>query len=52
MTSCTSDQRNALFVCPAGYLLLLLQEEICLIRVQAAEVSPYGQVKAQLSGRL
>lgn len=52
MLSCTFDQRLALCVCPAEYFLLLLQEEMCLIRVQAAEVSPYGQVEPQLSGRL
>lgn len=52
MTFWTSDQRLARRVCPAEHLLLLLQEEMCLIWVQAAEVSPYGQVEPQLSGRL
>lgn len=52
MTLCTCDRRLPLCVCPAEHILLLLQEEMRLIRVQAAEVSPYWQVEPQLSGRL
>lgn len=51
MTFWTCDQRLALCVSPAQHILLLLEEEMRLIRVQAAQVSFYWQVEPQLSGR-
>lgn len=47
----TSDQLCALFMCPAEGLLLLFEEEVCLVWGQAAEISPHGEVEPQLSGR-
>lgn len=51
MTFCTSDQLCALCLCPAERLLLLFEEEVCLVWGQAAEVFPYRQVEPQQSGR-
>lgn len=50
MTFCTSDWLCALCKCPAESLLLL-EEEVCLVWGQAAEVSPHREAEPQLSGR-
>ncbi|TNN60170.1 hypothetical protein EYF80_029603 [Liparis tanakae] len=47
---CTSDPLGTLCVCPAERLLLLFEEEVRLVRGQAAEVSSYRKVEAQLPG--
>lgn len=47
----TSDWLCALCMCSAECLFLLLEEEVCLVWVQAAEVLPSGEVEPLLSGR-
>ena len=37
---------------PAECILLLLEQEVCLVWGQAAEVSPHREVEPQLSGRV
>lgn len=51
MTFCTSDELCALCLCRGERLLLLFEEEVCLVWGQAAEISPYREVEAQQSGR-
>lgn len=48
----TSDQLCALSMRLAECLLLLLEQEVCLVWGQAAEVSPHWEVEPQLSGRV
>lgn len=48
--SCTSEQLCALRARPAERPLLLLEEEVRLVRGQAAEVSSRGEVEPQLPG--
>lgn len=50
MTFCTSDQLRAVCMCPVERLLLLFQEEMCLVRGQAAEVCLDWHVETQLFG--
>lgn len=51
MTFCTFDQLHVLRMRPVECLFLLLQEEMCLVQGQAAEVSPCRQIEPHLSGR-
>lgn len=51
MTCCTSDRLCALCMFPAERLLLLFEDEVCLVRGQAAEVPRPREVKPQLPGR-
>lgn len=47
----TSDHLCVLCLCSAECLLLLLEEEMRLVWIQASEVSPYWHVETQVSGR-
>ena len=51
ITSRTSDELCALSGGPAERPLLLFKQEVCLVRGQAAEVSPRWEVEPQLFGR-
>lgn len=47
----TCDPLCAVCTLSAEHLLLLLEEEVCLVRGQAAEVSPRRKGEPQLPGR-
>lgn len=48
----TPEQRGVVCRRAAQRLLLLLQEEVSLVRGQAAEVPPHGPAESQLSDRV